>query len=292
MNIGFVGFGEASYSLAKGLSSEGLNKMKAFDANVFNDECNSLIKKRSNELNMKVTDSYEGFFDDIDYVFVAVPAFVALDACKEISNYIKDTCTYVDVSASSPAIKDKCKNILDEKNISYIDASMLGSLPKLRHKVPFYVSGEKAKRFIEDFEKYGMNITYVNEKPGSATSIKLIRSIFMKGISALMIELVMASDSYGVSDFVLNSISDSLDGISFMSHLNRISTGSAIHAKRRAFEIGGSIEMLEDKNLDSLMSEATKKKLEILANYDFSKVAEKDNKTWKDVVSVLKGVEN
>ena len=292
MNIGFVGFGEASYSLAKGLKSEGINNMKAFDVNVFNNECNSLIKKRSNELNMKVTDSYEGFFDGIDYVFVAVPAFVALDACREISAYIKDTCIYVDVSASSPAIKDKCKNILDEKNVSYIDASMLGSLPKLKHKVPFYVSGEKAKKFIEDFEKYGMNITYVNEKPGSATSIKLIRSIFMKGISALMIELVMASDSYGVSDFVLNSISDSLDGISFMSHLNRISTGSAIHAKRRAFEIGGSIEMLEDKNLDSLMSEATKKKLEILANYDFSKVAEKDNKTWKDVVSVLKGVEN
>lgn len=290
MNIGFVGFGEASYSLAKGLKDEGIKDIKAYDVNVFDEGKNTLIKKRSQELNIEVTDSYEKFFDDRDYVFVAVPAFVALDACKEISNYIKDTCTYVDVSASSPAIKDKCKNILDENNVSYIDASMLGSLPKLKHKVPFYVSGEEANKFIQDFEKYGMNITYVNEKPGSATSIKLIRSIFMKGISALMIELVMASDSYGVSDFVLNSISDSLDGISFMSHLNRLVTGSAIHAKRRAFELGGSIEMLEDKKLNSLMSEATKKKLEIVSNYDFSNVAEKDEKSWVDIVNVLKEV--
>ena len=79
-----------------------------------------------------------------------------------------------------------------------------------------------------------------------------------------------------------------MDGTSFMSHLNRIVTGSAIHAKRRAFELGGSIEMLENKELDSLMSVATKKKLEILSGYDFSKVAEKDTKTWEDVVSILK----
>lgn len=288
MRIGFVGFGEASYSLANGLSSEGLKDMKAYDVNVFDNEKNALIKKRSQELNIDVTDSYEKFFDDRDYVFVAVPAFVALDACKEISNYIKEGCTYVDVSASSPAVKEKCNNLLDEKNVTYLDASMLGSLPKLKHKVPFYVSGKNAKKFIEDFEKFGMNITYVNETPGSATSIKLIRSIFMKGLSALMTELVMAADSYDVSDYVLGSISDSMDGTSFMSHLNRIVTGSAIHAKRRAFELGGSIEMLENKELDSLMSVATKKKLEILSGYDFSKVAEKDTKTWEDVVSILK----
>lgn len=288
MNIGFVGFGEASYSLAKGFISEGLDNMKAFDVNVFNKEYNSLIKKRAEELKIKVTDSYEGFFDDINYVFVAVPAFVALDVCKEISNHIKESCLYVDVSASSPSIKNECKKILEKNNVQYLDASMLGSLPKLKHKVPFYVSGEKAKKFIDDFKKYGMNITYVNEQPGSATSIKLIRSIFMKGLSALMTELVIASDSYDVSKYVLNSISDSMDGTSFISHLNRLVTGSAIHAKRRAFELSGSIEMLEEKNLNSLMSEATKKKLEKLATYDFTKIAEKDEKTWIDVVNILK----
>lgn len=36
---------------------------------------------------------------------------------------------------------------------------------------------------MELMNPYGMKITYESEKPGDASAIKLVRSIFMKGIA-------------------------------------------------------------------------------------------------------------
>ena len=62
-----------------------------------------------------------------------------------------------------------------------------------------------------------------------------------------------------------------MDGIAFTSHLDRLVIGSAIHCKRRADELKGSIEMLEDANLDSRMTIASMERLKSLEKYDFAK---------------------
>lgn len=42
---------------------------------------------------------------------------------------------------------------------------------------------------------YGMKITTAGGKAGAASAIKLVRSIYMKGIASLMIEMVEAADA-------------------------------------------------------------------------------------------------
>lgn len=118
---------------------------------------------------------------------------------------------------------------------------MLGSLPKDKHQVPITASGNGAEKFRELMTPWGMRITLAGEKAGSASAIKLVRSIYMKGIASLMIEMLQAADAYGVADEVVASVSKSMDGISFTSHLDRLVTGSALHCTRRAAELKGSI---------------------------------------------------
>ena len=47
---------------------------------------------------------------------------------------------------------------------------------------------------------YHMDITLAGEKAGSASAIKLVRSIFMKGIASLMIEMLEGAHAYGVAE--------------------------------------------------------------------------------------------
>lgn len=80
----------------------------------------------------------------------------------------------------------------------------------------------------------------------------------MKGVVALYLELLEASHEFNVEQVVLDSISETLDSKSFRETMNRLVTGTSIHALRRSIELDGSIQMLEASNLNSVMSRATK----------------------------------
>ena len=165
---------------------------------------------------------------------------------------------------------------------------MLGSLPKDKHKVPITASGNGAKVFQELMTPYGMKITLAGDKAGAASAIKLVRSIYMKGIAALMIEMLEAANAYGVEDEVIASISKSMDNIPFTSHLDRLVKGTAIHCKRRAAELKGSIAMLEECGRTAEMTTAAKEKMENLVSYDFAALnVEQPIQGWKDVLDVL-----
>ena len=46
---------------------------------------------------------------------------------------------------------------------------------------------------------YGMNIKVVGDKPGMASAMKLIRSVCIKGLSAVLLESLEAAQRYGGS---------------------------------------------------------------------------------------------
>lgn len=147
-------------------------------------------------------------------------------------------------------------NEIEKQEALFVDVAMLGSLPVNKHKVPITASGSGTDRFIELTKEYGMNITKISDQPGDASALKLIRSIYMKGIVGLLIELLEISKKYNVEDQVISSLSETLDSKSFEETMNRLVTGSALHAKRRAVELLGSIEMLDSAHIDASMSRA------------------------------------
>ena len=85
----------------------------------------------------------------------------------------------------------------------------MGTLLKDRHQVPTLCCGSGAKDYIARMEPYHMRLTYVEGEPGTATSIKFIRSITAKGLSCLLFESLQAAQRYGVQDTIVESFLDS-----------------------------------------------------------------------------------
>ena len=134
-----------------------------------------------------------------------------------------------------------------------------------------------------------MKITTAGEKAGAASAIKLVRSIYMKGIASLMIEMLQAADAYDVSEEVVSSIAKSMDNIPFTSHLDRLVTGTAIHCHRRAAELKGSIAMLEECGFSSVMTKAAKEGMEDMEQFDFAaRYVEKKPDGWNEIIQVMK----
>ena len=181
---------------------------------------------------------------------------------------------YADVSASTPAVKEKIWEAVRDTGVKFVDAAMLGSLPKDKHQVPITASGNGADTLKEMMTPYGMKITTAGEKAGAASAIKLVRSIYMKGIASLMI---------------VSSIAKSMDNIPFTSHLDRLVTGTAIHCHRRAAELKGSIAMLEECGFSSVMTKAAKERMEDMEQFDFAaRYVEKKPDGWNEIIQVMK----
>lgn len=289
MNIGFIGYGEAAYNISLGLRGEGVTGIRANDAMMDHEVMGKQVRSRAEQAGVTLVRSAREVAQWADLVFAAVPSSFTLDVCNEIKDILRPGQLYVDVSASTPGTKELIWDAVKDTGVLFVDAAMLGSLPKDKHQVPITASGNGAEKFRELMTPYGMKITLAGEKAGSASAIKLVRSIFMKGIAALMIEMLQAADAYGVSDEVVASVSKSMDGIPFTSHLDRLVTGSAIHCTRRAAELKGSIAMLGEVELSSEMTVATKHRLEALEPYEFAKkYVDGKPSGWFDIIEAIR----
>ena len=108
----------------------------------------------------------------------------------------------------------------------------------------------------------------------------------MKGIAALMFECWKARLTAFLPS--IDSISSTFDGIPFIDHLNRLVTGTAIHAHRRAVELEGSIKMLEEAGLCYDMTAASHKRHTMLEPYRFAeRFIDRNPNGWKEILDII-----
>ena len=81
-----------------------------------------------------------------------------------------------------------------------------------------------------------MPVEVVGEQPGDAAGLKLLRSVFMKGIAAAAIEALEAARRAGVEDRVRGDIA----GVIGEPLLDRLLSGSRTHAARRVDEMNAA----------------------------------------------------
>ncbi len=287
MNVHFLGFGEAAYELAKGLKEEGVTSIRAYDVMIDHETFGQTIKERAEQTGVSLVKSIKELIKEVNVLFVAVPASKAVEVneavCAEIQN---ESFLYVDVSASSPAIKQQVQQNLEQKHIKFVDAAMLGPLPVYQHKVPIAASGTGTNEFIAKMSPLHMSIKAVGNKAGDASAIKLVRSIFMKGLVGLYLETLEAAEAYHISDEVISSLEETMNRQPFVDTLNRLVTGSAVHAERRAFELNSSIAMLQEAGINSDLSHASKERLVELAGIVKNHPEKESFANWKEVLEL------
>ena len=159
--------------------------------------------------------------------------------------------------------KEEVAAVIEKTEASFVDVAVMGPVPNHGHKVPILACGDGARVFTETFNRYGMDITYIGEKAGGASALKMFRSIFMKGFLMLLIESIIAGHQYGVEDQVLDSIEETLTekGSTFRKVINGLLTRAVIHSERREHEMEEVISTLEHLKMDYTMSAASKAKL-------------------------------
>ena len=293
MKITFIGFGETSYCMAKGFIEGGVEDIWTFDVMQDNETFGPHIRWRAEDAGVAVKSSLQEAVTGRDIVIAAVPTNHTVELAGQAAPFLSEGQLYVDVSASTPDEKVQVAEALKGTGALLADCSLLGPLTGKNLTVPQVVSGTGAKQWCDYVSTFkGTDVKYISEKEGDASAIKLVRTIVIKGLTALILEMLQAGEYYNVTEEVIESISKSLDGKTFREDIQRLIPGMSVHAERRAHEVLGSIEMLKAAGLDYSMTQGSYEKHVFVANHKLNeKYGGKKPATYQQVLDDLKAVE-
>lgn len=286
MKLGFIGFGELAHEMAKGFKGEGLRDMVAFDPAIDAPEYGALMRQRAAAVGVQLLAAPGEVITRAEVIIAATPGGAALQAAEAVAAYLSADKLYADFSSSSPLTKQKIDAAIRASGAGFVDGGVMGALRMLQHKVPILVSGSGSDRFIATMTPYHMSLEKVSDTAGDAVAIKLVRSIYTKGIISLHVEMMEAAIALGVEDALHASLAKSLDGRGFMQMLNYFITSGAIHADRQAHEMQDCMAMLKDLGIAPIMTEATVLRLQRLADKNLKQTFQGQvPATWQEVVS-------
>lgn len=272
MKVGFVGFGEVASTLSAGLLKNGV------EVSVCMEGRSSKTQKRASKMDLILCPTNRELAETSDILISTVTPGSAVKVAQDVGEHVNGV--YVDINNISPKTAKKALSFI--KNGKIADASIIGTIRKGLN-VPIIVSGPYANKFAE-LNKYGMNINVIGDEEGQASAVKMLRSSFTKGLSALLFETLYPAYKMGIDKEVLKYISET-EGESFKdSAVSRI-ISSAFHAKRRGEEMSEVVEFLS-KNEDPKMSKATQELFKML----YEEIGELDKRpeSYSEIFELIK----
>ena len=254
--VGIIGFGEVGSTLGRGLRGEGLEAVVAADAAMDDPTFGSLIRRRAEEARVELLPSNAEVAEVSDLILVAVPGYQALGAAEQAAPGLRKGQLYVDVGSASPRVKHALAEVVERAGASPIDVAILTSPLMDGHHIATLAAGSAAAEYRDLMTPYGFKVEVVGERPGQAAAIKMLRSVLMKGMEALLLESLLAARRHGVEDIVLGTVASFMDKGSFAEMANFLVTTDAIHSGRRAHEADMMAEVVEEVGITPRLSPA------------------------------------
>ena len=288
MKIGFIGFGEAAYHISKGLVGEGVHCIYAYDININHSSLGPIIKNRATEANVSLVETIDKLVQYCSIIISATSAKYAASVARDCMEFLGSSHVYVDINATSPKAKEEIANLLEKTKTAFVDAAVMGSIPQHNHKVPILLSGEGAPLFYDFGTKYGMDLEVVGIEPGDASAIKMTRSVFVKGFTMLLFETLQASQKFGIKDYMMRSIENTLQATNLEKLAKGLITRSAVHAERRVAEMDEVIRTLKSVEIKPSMSLATKSALQNIVDHKLREYFDyQPPNNYMDVITAL-----
>lgn len=239
--VAVLGLGEAGGRIAADLAAAGV-EVRGFDPDGARDVASI---SRTGDAGAAVI--------GCDVVLSVNSAKAALDAAAEALPGLDASCIYADANTASPELKRELAELVRDAGVGFVDVALLGPIPAQGLRAPVLASGAAARKFAALFTPLGMPIEVVSGEAGDAAALKLVRSVFMKGLAAAVVESMQAAESMGRAEWLEREI-EAMIGRSF---LERALEGSRKHAARRVDEMEAARDLLLELGVEPLVATAS-----------------------------------
>lgn len=244
LSVALLGYGEAGSRFGRDLLASGA-RVRAYDPQV--------APPDSVEVARDEADAARG----VDIVLSVNSSSAAMGALRAGLPGIRPGTIWADLNTASPRLKQRLAVVAEDAGVRFADVAIMAPVPGKGLRVPMLTSGEAAEDTASLLSSVGTPITVHDGPPGAAAQRKLLRSVFFKGMAAAVVEALDAARAAGCEEWLHENIAAELARATSET-VDQLTTGTHLHARRRADEMAASAEMVRDLGIDPIMAGASR----------------------------------
>jgi len=246
MNIAVLGIGEVGSTLAQDLLASKVH-VSGWDPS-----------PRNLPDGLRFAENNADAVKDADLILSTNVAAVAIDVAREVLPCLKADQIYAEMNTSSPQIKQAINQILADNPVLFADVAIMAPIAPKRIATPLIASGDGAAQFARIFAQFGSPVTALDQPAGYAATLKLVRSIFYKGLAAVVMETLEAAEKLNLSAYAREQM---LTILQDEAMIDRFVSGTRKHARRRLHEMDAVVELLQSIDVHAHTSSAARQRL-------------------------------
>ena len=240
--IAVIGLGEAGRLYARGFRAAGAD-VRGYDLRP---------RLASGEQVERLSEALDG----AEVVVSLVGAASADEVAEQSLPLLGSSTIFADFNTASPELKSRIAALGETRGVDVVDVAVLAPVPRVAERTPLLASGRGAERLARLLRPLGAPVVVLDQPAGAAARMKLLRSVFTKGLATLMIETLGAARAAGAEDWVRDQITSEL-GPEGPALLERFVAGTYEHAERREHEVRDVLATLEAIDQPSDMTRGT-----------------------------------
>jgi 3-hydroxyisobutyrate dehydrogenase-like beta-hydroxyacid dehydrogenase len=190
-------------------------------------------------------------------IFCLVTADQALAAARAAARCLPPGAFWLDGNSCAPGTKRQAEAVIAAAGGRYVDLAIMAPVHPRGPRTPCLLAGPHAAAALADLAALGMDWQVAGAEVGCASTIKMLRSVMIKGFEALSAECLLAARRAGVEEAVLASLQASDPGWAWQARAAYNLERMMAHGTRRAAELREVAATLRELGLPDRMAAAT-----------------------------------
>ncbi len=254
--VAFIGFGEVASAFSAAIAARGA-AVTAYD--VLLDQSGGLDRLNARAAGTNVAfRSLPDVVRGAQYVLSTVTTTVAREAARQCVPNLGAGQSYVDLNATDPAVKLEIERIIAPSGAAFVEGAVLGAVGVTGAKTEILLGGPHGERAARELAgELGLNVRFYSEDIGKASMFKMLRSVFSKGLEALLVEFLVAGERAGIRDDLWREVTELMANHPFEKTAgNWVRSHATAHA-RRYHEMKQVANVLRQLGLEPTITAAT-----------------------------------
>jgi 3-hydroxyisobutyrate dehydrogenase-like beta-hydroxyacid dehydrogenase len=193
MKLGLIGGGMVGQCYANALMDSGLELCGIWDARPA-----ASLMEFARARRLQVHTGPGPWLADADIMLSAVFGSVALEVAGAAFERLRRGALFVDMTTAAPEDMVRAERLAAAADQHFVDVAIVGAVNVHGPKTPLLCAGAKAEEVAQLFRAVGAPVQVVGSVPGDASSLKMLRSIFTKGLEALVVECLTTAEKRGL----------------------------------------------------------------------------------------------
>jgi 3-hydroxyisobutyrate dehydrogenase-like beta-hydroxyacid dehydrogenase len=253
--VGFIGFGEVASTFSRALVAHGA-RVYAYDILLHQDSGEAIVRERAGDLPVRFC-SLPQVVQRADCVLSTAATHVAVDIARQCAQHLGPGKAFVDLNSAAPEIKVEIASIIAPSGADFCEGAILSAVGTAGAKARILIGGPRGAEIADVLTSLGLSASFYSLEIGEASTFKMLRSVFSKGLEALLIEFLVAGRRAGLGDELWQEVVELMRRTPFEQVAANWVQTHAVAYERRYHEMVQVAETMRGLGLEPLMTAAT-----------------------------------